>query len=109
VDWTGVPAFAGRDRLLVDPVGSCCWLETLAAHRGLLVVDLPGPRHTSTSVLGPAARGMSELIALQRWIPDIAEREVFLCGPSTWTDGMECLLLAAGLPKDRTHTESFGW
>jgi hypothetical protein len=24
---------------------------------------------------------MSELIALQRWIPDIAEREVFLCGP----------------------------
>ena len=84
-------------------------LETLAAHRGLHVVDLPGPRHTSTSVLGPAARGMSELIALQRWIPDIAEREVFLCGPSTWTDGMERLLLAAGLPRDRIHTESFGW
>ena len=83
--------------------------ELLAAHRGLHVVDLPGPRHTSTSVLGPAARGMSELIALQRWIPDIAEREVFLCGPSTWTDGMERLLLAAGLPHDRIHTESFGW
>jgi ferredoxin-NADP reductase len=84
-------------------------LETLAAHRGLHVVDLPGPRDTSTSVLGPAARGMSELIALQRWIPDIAEREVFLCGPSTWTDGMEGLLLAAGVPRDRIHTESFGW
>jgi predicted ferric reductase len=84
-------------------------LETLAVHRGLHVVDLPGPRHTSTSVLGPAARGMSELIALQCWIPDIAEREVFLCGPSTWTDGMERLLLAAGLPSDRLHTESFGW
>jgi ferredoxin-NADP reductase len=84
-------------------------LETLAAHRGLHVVDLPGPRHTSTSVLGPAARGMSEVIALQRWMPDIAEREVFLCGPSTWTDGMERLLLAAGLPRDRIHTEGFGW
>jgi predicted ferric reductase len=84
-------------------------LATLAAHRGLHVVDLPGPRHTSTSVLGPAARGMTEQIALQRWIPDIAEREVFLCGPSTWTDGMEGLLLAAGVPRDRIHTESFGW
>ena len=52
---------------------------------------------------------MSEVIVLQRWIPDIAEREVFLCGPSTWTDGMERLLLAAGLPRDRNHTESFGW
>jgi hypothetical protein len=31
---------------------------------------------------------MSEVIALQRWMPDIAEGEVFLCGPSTWTDGM---------------------
>ena len=52
---------------------------------------------------------MTERIALQRWIPDIAEREAFLCGPSTWTDGMERLLLAAGLPRDRIHTESFGW
>jgi predicted ferric reductase len=84
-------------------------LETLAAHRGLHVIDLPGPRHTSTSVLGPATRGMSEVIALQRWIPDIAEREVFLCGPSTWTDGMERLLFAAAVPSDRIHTESFGW
>jgi ferredoxin-NADP reductase len=84
-------------------------LQALAAHRGLRVVDLPGPRHTSTSVLGPAARGLSEMIALQRWIPDIAEREAFLCGPSTWTDGMERLLLAAGVPNDRIHTESFGW
>jgi ferredoxin-NADP reductase len=43
---------------------------------------------------------MSEVIALQRWMPDIAEREVFLCGPSTWTDGMERLFLAAGVPTD---------
>jgi ferredoxin-NADP reductase len=84
-------------------------LRTLAAQRGLHVVDLPGPRQSSTSVLGPAARGMSELVALKRWIPDIAEREAFLCGPSTWTDGIERLLLAAGLPTNRIHIESFGW
>ena len=63
----------------------------LAAQKGLQVVHLPGPRRTPTSVLGPAAHGMPELIALQHWIPDIADRDVFLCGPSTWTDGFERL------------------
>jgi hypothetical protein len=82
-------------------------LRALAEHRSLHVVDLPGPRHTPTSVLGPAARGLSELVALQRWIPDIAEREVFLYAPSTLTDGME-RLLAAGLPSDRIHTKALG-
>ena len=59
---------------------------------------------------GPPSRSvMSKVIALQRWMPDIAEREVFLCGPSTWTDGMERLFLAAGVPTDRIHSESSGW
>ena len=57
-------------------------LEMLAAEKGLEVVHLPGPRRTRNAVLGPAARGLPELIALRRWIPDLAERDVFLCGPS---------------------------
>jgi predicted ferric reductase len=84
-------------------------LDVLAAAKGLQVVHLPAPRRTPTSVLGPAAHGMPELIALRRWIPDIADRDVFLCGPSAWTDGFERLVLAAGVPGDRIHTESFGW
>ena len=52
---------------------------------------------------------MPELIALQHWIPDIADREVFLCGPSTWTDSLERLVQAACVSRDRIHTESFGW
>ena len=52
---------------------------------------------------------MPELTALRRWIPDIADRDVFLCGPSAWTDAFERLVLAAGVPGERIHTESFGW
>jgi ferredoxin-NADP reductase len=70
---------------------------------------LPGPRRTPSSVLGPTAGGLPEMIALRRWIPDLAERDVFLCGPSTWTDGVERLAFAAGVPGSRIHSESFGW
>jgi predicted ferric reductase len=84
-------------------------LERLAVERGLGMLHLPGPRRTATSVLGPAAHQMPELTALRRWIPDLAERDVFLCGPSAWTDGVADLVLAAGVPADRVHTESFGW
>jgi len=84
-------------------------LEALAADRGLQVAFLPGPRLTDSSLFGPAALGMPELSALRRWIPDLAERDVYLCGPSDWTDGVERLVLAAGVPADRIHTESFGW
>ena len=63
-------------------------MQVLAADKGLQVMSLPGPRRTPNSVLGPAAGGMPELTALKRWIPDLAERDVFLCGPTAWTDGM---------------------
>jgi ferredoxin-NADP reductase len=83
-------------------------LRVLAQERGLRVGSLPGPRTGPESVLGPAA-GEDELCALQRWVPDVAERDVFLCGPTTWTVGVRRLLAAAGVPADRIHTESFGW
>lgn len=83
-------------------------LRVLAQERGLRVLSLPGPRFHPGSVLGPAA-GADELRALRRWIPDVVERDVFLCGPSVWTTGVERLLAAAGVPADRIHAESFGW
>ena len=84
-------------------------LAILAAHRGLHVVPLPGRRPHPDSVLGQHTRGVDEQAFLQRLIPDLAERDVFLCGPQPWTDGFTALVRAAGVPRDRIHTESFGW
>lgn len=83
-------------------------LGVLAQERGLQAWSLPGRRHRPGSVFGPVA-GTDELAALLRWVPDVAERDVFLCGPTPWTDGVEQLLAAAGVPATRVHTESFGW
>ncbi len=81
----------------------------LAADRGLEVVPLPGTRSAPGSVLGPAVPVADELRALTHWIPDLAERDVFLCGPPTWTKRIEHLAVAAGVPRDRIHIETFGW
>jgi ferredoxin-NADP reductase len=42
-------------------------------------------------------------------VPDLADRDVFLCGPTAWTNGVEALAAAAGASRDHIHTESFGW
>ncbi len=84
-------------------------LEVLRAEQGLQVGYLPGRRGGADSVLGPAADGLPEVTALLAWVPDVADRDVFLCGPSPWTGGMERLLTAAGVPRAQIHTESFGW
>ena len=83
-------------------------LQMVAAERGLWFLPLPGPRKSPGSVLGPTG-GADELATLQRWIPDLAERDVFLCGPDAWTTRFENLVAAGGVPRDRIHTESFGW
>lgn len=93
--YTGEPLFAHE-------------LEMLAAERGFLLGALPGPRPHPDSVLGPRA-GLDELAALHTWVPDVAERDVFLCGPTAWTEGVERLLVAAGTAPTQIHTESFGW
>ncbi len=83
-------------------------LAALAQHRGLQVLPLPGARAHADSVFGPTA-GADELHALRWWVPDVADRDVYLCGPTVWTTGVERLLTTAGVPCDRIHTESFGW
>jgi ferredoxin-NADP reductase len=52
---------------------------------------------------------VDDVTALLRWVPDIAERDVFVCGPERWTDLVRATLTAAGLPDDRLHLETFGW
>ena len=72
------------------------------------VIGLPGPRRAPDSWLGDGV-GHDDLAALLRWVPDLAERDVFLCGPDAWTAGVARLLVAAGVPTEHLHPESFGW
>jgi predicted ferric reductase len=74
-------------------------LAALAAERGLHVVDLPGPRTYPAN--DPAA--------LLDHVPDLAHREVYVCGPEDWADEVRRTALAAGLPPENLHIEAFTW
>ena len=88
-------------------------VDRLAARRGLRVLRLTGPRRRPDSWLGshaPAAlHRLDDTGALLHLVPDIAERDVYLCGPTPWLRAMTRTLEHAGVPADRVHDETFGW
>jgi len=84
-------------------------LSALARARGLQVVLLPGHRRAPDSWLGAGVPPVDDVTALTAWVPDIAERDVFVCGPDAWADDVRRTTSAAGVPADRVHVESFGW
>ncbi|PUA82257.1 ferredoxin reductase family protein [Nocardioides currus] len=84
-------------------------LRRLAA-RGIRVLTLPGRRRAAGSWLGEAhAGGFSDLAALRHWVGDIAQRDVYVCGPQTWADLVVADLRRAGVPGSHIHAETFGW
>jgi len=46
---------------------------------------------------------------LRRLIPDIAQRSVFVCGPTSMIDAARAGLRAAGVPRDQVLYERFGY
>lgn len=83
--------------------------SVLAAERGLRVVLLPGSRRAEDSWLGQGAGGYDDTAALLRLVPDIADRDVFVCGPQRWAASVQRAAEAAGVAEQQLHVESFGW
>ncbi len=84
-------------------------LRTLARERGLEVLWLPGHRRSDDSWLGEGVGAVDDLTALGYWVPDIVDRDVYVCGPEAWTVTVRRLTEVAGLASDHLHVESFRW
>ena len=84
-------------------------ISVLARERGLGVIWLPGRRRAPDSWLGHGVGDADDLTALTYWVPDIADRDVYVCGPEEWADDVARTTAAAGVPAERFHAESFGW
>jgi predicted ferric reductase len=76
-------------------------LDEIAAARGLTLHYVVGDHRTDDgrNHLSPAH--------LRELVPDIAERDVYVCGPPALTDFLESNVRSAGVPKRFIHAERF--
>lgn len=84
-------------------------LRRLAHDRGLQLVTLPGPRRDAGSWLPVGSPAGDDATVLRHWVPDIADRDIYVCGPDLWSASVRRTLLAAGTPAHQIHVESFAW
>jgi predicted ferric reductase len=60
-------------------------------------------------LVGPRDRVPLDAAALTALVPDIAEREVYLCGPEPFQDAVVVAAGEAGVPASHLHHESFSF
>ena len=82
-------------------------IELIERTRGLRAVLVPGSRDGSS--WAPPRYGGDGAGALLRIVPDVAEREVYVCGPDAWMAAALDAARRAGVPERRLHAERFAW
>jgi len=60
-------------------------------------------------LLGTPQEHPLTLEAISHYVPDISERDVYVCGPGGFTTGVQSLAQAAGIPENRVHHEAFAF
>ena len=83
-------------------------LWAVAGRRGADVVELPGRRVPGrASWLPEHAAAWDDAEALASIVPDVAERDVYICGPDPWMDHARDAARRAGVPESQIHLERF--
>ena len=83
-------------------------LEDLAMWRGFDLVLLAGPRRSPRSWLPEGVVG-EETEAMERLVPGLADRDVYLCGPPAWSAEVTRTARACGVRRRDLHREDFSW
>jgi ferredoxin-NADP reductase len=60
-------------------------------------------------VVGPRSQAPLDAAALRRLVPDIAERDVYVCGPGGFAHALIADARALGVPAQRIHHEDFAF
>jgi len=78
-------------------------LGALAERKGVDVQLLIGPE------IGDDKTDRLGIPALYALVPDIAGRDVYVCGPPAMVDAVRRRLRALGVPRDQVHFERFAY
>ena len=74
----------------------------LAQLHGATVHEFFGPRGFGWSTAERA-------VNLAAIVPDLDERDVYICGPVAWANAVEVDAIASGVSPEAIHRERFGW
>lgn len=93
-----------------SPKETYLWTEIseLAQRKGATVYTMIGQRSRTGPGWMPQAdadRG----VTLRSIFPDLADSDLYLCGPTPWLDLVERDARDAGIPEHQLHTERFDW
>ena len=103
----GAATLVTRDHTDADGLRRAA-IAQLVATRGLRHFTLNGQRSDGGSAWLPATHAAWRGADLIRFLaPDLAEYDVFLCGPIPWMDAVRADLRAAGVAAARIHSEAF--
>ncbi len=80
-------------------------LATVGDLRGVTLVG----RRAGVSGWWGGTRPVSPETALPYLVPDLQDREVYLCGPAPWMDQVNQTLRSLGVPRTQVHAEEFTW
>ena len=78
-------------------------LEELERERGIALHVVAGDHATEEGARLLSPEHLRELV------PDVAERDVYVCGPPAMTAAIERTVRAAGIPHRRVHIERFAF
>jgi predicted ferric reductase len=78
-------------------------LDQLARDRGFVIYPIPGVD------VGDDATDRLGVPALRRLVPDVAERDVYVCGPPGLVDALHRRLRVLGVPRQQIHSERFAY
>lgn len=80
----------------------------ICRQRGVRLFHLTGPRARQSNSWLPADAVRSGY-SLTSYVPDVADADVYVCGPAAWADNVIADAGLAGVPADQIHHERFDW
>lgn len=84
-------------------------LRALCRRRGARLLELTGPRARRPDGSASWLPAGSWVTSLGGLLSDLADADVYVCGPAGFLDQVVADSLAAGVPAARIHTEGFAW
>ena len=83
-------------------------ISELARKKGARLYTMVGRRAQSGPGWMPQADA-SRGVTLRSVFPDLADSDLYICGPTAWLDLVEIDARRAGIPEHQLHTERFDW